>query len=237
MRRPPLRCPPPGRRRRPVGQGIRVSAEGPPLAGPHRPTDPSTYSNRAEPSIQGESATNGCVTLPRRAGNPQTPTPRMIGRRGPKAGPRRPRRFEPLGQYELASMTSPLAPGAEGPPGLLVDGVLDELDAAVAHQAVDAAGVVATGVGEGGIVRVSAARVPAGPPAPLGRVGRDDRVEHRHPDRADLPEDAAEIVDARPIGEGGRAGVQAGEDGGRVLIRVEPAFAAAPRSPVTELPG
>ena len=53
---------------------------------------------------------------------------------------------------------------AQGAPGNAVDAVLDEPDRPVAHQAVDAAGVIAVGR-EGGVGRAS-----------LVLVGRDDVV-------------------------------------------------------------
>src|SRR6516165_2275907 len=105
----------------------------------------------------------------------------------------------------------PPGPGAESPPGLLVDRVLDELYGAVAHADVHAAGMEARGVADLGRVRTAArALIAAGAPAaPLLRVWRDDRDEHGDPGRAPAPALPAAVGEA----VGGRAGLPAGPAG------------------------
>src|SRR5215831_876626 len=82
------------------------------------------------------------------------------------AGSRHPTTSEAVGADDLA-----VGPGAQGPPGRLVDRVLGEPDAAVAHQDVHAAGVIAGGLDELG---VADRPVGAGVPWVLLGIGRQD---------------------------------------------------------------
>src|SRR5919112_1367077 len=80
-----------------------------------------------------------------------------------------------VGRHDLTIGT-----GAERPPDVHGDRVLDEPHAAVAETDVDPAGMEARGVDVVGVAGLGAAVVPAGPP--LDRpapVRRDDGVEHR----------------------------------------------------------
>lgn len=78
----------------------------------------------------------------------------------------------------------------------------------------------AIGVGKCRIVGITASRVPTVAPVVLRRVWGRNRVEHRHPKRTDLPEDPATVTQALPSLDSGSTGLQPGDDGGRVLVRI-----------------
>ena len=95
-------------------------------------------------------------------------------------------------QYASAEMISPLARVPRAHQMFVPIVLLTNRTLPSAIRTLDAAGMVAARVGEGGVVGVAAGRVPTVAPAILGRVRRDDRVEHGHAERADLPEQRRE---------------------------------------------